>query len=443
MLLERRPTGRRSFCDCDVERSLASNTTVTIPNVANNRPTHVGRAASVLDASRSLAALAVVIEHARTAILVDPRSVAAPTGASMMVYWVSGFGHQAVVIFFVLSGALVGGSLIASISSGKWTWRSYLVRRLSRLYIVLFPALLLIALWDGAGMALFPVHSTYQDVLSAITIGSHTLIVHNRDVVAFLGNMAFIMTVYVPVFGSGAALWSLSNEFWYYMLFPCIVIAVVHRRDSWRSLCNIVLALGILVFVNRDIIEWMIIWLLGVAVVRLPRVRMSKVRATQLVGASLLIFGVTTAFERTLLNTVSLGGDVAVGFSFALFLYCVFCRESPAPVGADMRRSAVTWRRLAGFSYTLYLFHQPPLAFVSAWLVSTQHVRWQPTAPHVAVMLAVVGIIVAYSYVGSRVTEAHTDLLRRFLTRLFIKPSGIPMNSGMKQPPIVGDAMLS
>lgn len=405
----------------------------------DNRTNFSGRTARVLDASRTLAALAVVIGHARTALLVDPRSVVAPNIVSMAVYWLSGFGHEAVMIFFVLSGALVGGSVVTSVSSDTWNWRSYLIRRLSRLYIVLIPALLLIAVWDSAGIALFPGHGTYQDMLSAITIGSHTLVVHNRGLVAYLGNAVFVMTIYVPVFGSGAALWSLSNEFWYYLLFPCIVIAILQRRNSWRSLCHVVLTASILAFISRDIIEWMVVWLLGVVVVRMPRPRIPNLRASRFVVVSLVVFAVAMALVRSLLNTVSLGGDIVVATTFALFLYCVYCRDLSTPLAADIGRSSAAWKRLAGFSYTLYLFHQPPLAFANSWLVSTQHSRWQPSAPHIAVMLAAVLIVVMYSYAGSRVTEAHTDTLRRVLTHARAKASALQLEPS----PVGADAALS
>src|SRR5947208_15340259 len=79
----------------------------------------------------------------------------------MVLYFAGGLGRQAVVMFFVLSGFFIGWSVIGSIRSGRWSWRGYIVRRLTRLGIVLLPALLLTAFWDVAGIALFGVHSAY------------------------------------------------------------------------------------------------------------------------------------------------------------------------------------------------------------------------------------------------------------------------------------------
>ena len=36
----------------------------------------------------------------------------------------------------------------------------------------------------------------------------------------FLGNAAFLQRILVPELGTNGPLWSLANEFWYYLLFP-------------------------------------------------------------------------------------------------------------------------------------------------------------------------------------------------------------------------------
>jgi len=377
------------------------------------------RTVRVLDASRALAALAVVLQHARLSLLVDPESVTSRNLPTRFIYWVCGFGHEAVIVFFVLSGVLVGGSVVRSVTAERWTWSEYMLRRLSRLYIVLIPALLLIVLWDGLGARLFPHTAIYPDFMSSITVGGRTLIVHNRSVFAYLGNAAFLMTISVKVFGSGGALWSLSNEFWYYVLFPCMALAVALRHQSGRSLWYVVLLFGIAIFVGGSIVEWMSVWLLGVAVVYLPRPSLSPSNAVRLQVSALIIFMATTALVRTLLNRIVLRADIAVGISFALLLYFLFCAESSGQVASCSKRSSRTWKSLAGFSYSLYLFHQPPLTFASAWLQSEHHSRFQPTATHVGIMICGVVLAVIYSYALSLVTEARTDALRHMLKRAY------------------------
>src|SRR5260370_239799 len=61
------------------------------------------------DISRWIAALLVVANHARSLILVDFGEVQNKTVFSKTLYVATGLGHEAVVIFFVISGFLVGG----------------------------------------------------------------------------------------------------------------------------------------------------------------------------------------------------------------------------------------------------------------------------------------------------------------------------------------------
>src|ERR1035441_502485 len=58
---------------------------------------------------------------------------------------------------------------------------------------------------------------------------------------AFFGNLFFLQSVVSPVFGSNGPLWSLSYEFWYYILFPVLMIAAT----SWAGVRSRLLYLGL------------------------------------------------------------------------------------------------------------------------------------------------------------------------------------------------------
>ena len=55
-------------------------------------------------------------------------------------------GYTGVDVFFVLSGFLVGGAVMRA--GPAFDWRTYAIARLSRLWVVLVPALLLTAALD-------------------------------------------------------------------------------------------------------------------------------------------------------------------------------------------------------------------------------------------------------------------------------------------------------
>ena len=104
-----------------------------------------------LDLIRALAAGAVCISHLRNLMFVDYRRMSGTGLAGKAFYFLSNYGHTAVIVFFLLSGYFVGGSVLRQVEAGTWSWQRYLTERLSRLWIVLIPALLLTLFWDRMG----------------------------------------------------------------------------------------------------------------------------------------------------------------------------------------------------------------------------------------------------------------------------------------------------
>src|SRR6266851_431381 len=105
-----------------------------------------------LDLLRGIAAFLVLTGHLRAYIFQSYGEVT-HTGLLVKVFYlVTGLGHHAVIIFFALSGFLVGGKAFADIFSHRFSWSRYLLRRLTRLWIVIVPALLLTLLLDNIGL---------------------------------------------------------------------------------------------------------------------------------------------------------------------------------------------------------------------------------------------------------------------------------------------------
>ena len=109
-----------------------------------------------LDLLRGLAALLVCAGHLRAFLMVDFGQIKPPTIFDRIFYPTTGLGHQAVVVSFVLSGYLVGGSVLTAYQSDRWSWTNYTLRRMSRLWMVLLPALVLTLVWDTFGRHWFP-----------------------------------------------------------------------------------------------------------------------------------------------------------------------------------------------------------------------------------------------------------------------------------------------
>ena len=115
-----------------------------------------------LDAVRGDAALVVFSGHVQKLFLRPFFHTALVSAAGGAISTLSAqaqaphleLGHEAVMVFFVLSGFLVGGSTIRVIKSNSWTWKEYLLQRLTRMWMVLIPALVL-GLLDNLGLFAF------------------------------------------------------------------------------------------------------------------------------------------------------------------------------------------------------------------------------------------------------------------------------------------------
>ena len=111
--------------------------------------------------------------------------------------------HAAVVVFFVISGYVIAFTA-ARRDAGP---RHYAVARLSRLYSVLLPALLITAVIEMVGVASNPaVAARYVHAYSWARYGLS----------AVFGNESGWWSAAPPI---NSPLWSLSYEFWYYTLF--------------------------------------------------------------------------------------------------------------------------------------------------------------------------------------------------------------------------------
>ena len=98
----------------------------------------------VLDLIRGIAALLVMIGHLRAAMFISNLELKNSEQLSYVgkiFYFLTSQGHNSVIIFFCLSGFLVGGSIIHNKSI--FNFKTYIIKRLSRLWIPLFPVFIL------------------------------------------------------------------------------------------------------------------------------------------------------------------------------------------------------------------------------------------------------------------------------------------------------------
>lgn len=324
-----------------------------------------------LDLIRGGSALLVCLGHLRNAMLVDYSALVNPSIAMKAFYALTSLGHQSVMVFFVLSGYFVGGAVLRS--SAKFSWGSYLTSRLTRLWVVLIPCLFIT--W-GVGQILL-------DYAPAVLAGANVESWHSgpkpgeysASFSTLLANIFFMQTITSPVFGLNSPLWSLANEFWYYMLFPLLATAVslVGSGKSHARTAALVLAILIAFSLPKEMLYGFLIWMLGVAVYCLqPKLKkLSKNTMRILLIVALALFGLALAYSKSTspIQIMPFESDFLVGITFAFL--CLILTKQAFP------KLRVTWFAkgslyLSEVSYSLYLSHFPIIILIAATAFESQ-----------------------------------------------------------------------
>lgn len=396
------------------------------PQVTSGQvPSHLrsphGAASVHLDALRGIAAVGVCLNHLRDFFFRDYPALPHHNPLLALVYLATGLGHQWVVIFFVLSGYLVGGSVLRSFAMDRWSWRNYLLNRLTRLYVVLVPALVLGGILDLVGTHIFGSNGVYGG-----KTGTHELtfvVLHHLSFPILLGNYVFLQGIFVPTFGSNGPLWSLANEFWYYIAFPLIMCAVLPRLSVGWRLLNALLLIGVIAFVRPPIALMGLIWLMGVAVHYLPRLPANNVPVRRMfMVAGVLACGAALAWCK---QTRFFAADYILGLVVTALIHIVLsCARTPMP-----RVYNSTAQFLSRSSYTLYLVHVPLLVLLAAWIGQA---RWIPTPLHLSFGVAIFAVAFLYAQLVWFFFEKRTDSVRNWLKPKIMGYGSVPARVGEK-----------
>ncbi len=356
-----------------------------------------------LDFVRGVASLEVLLGHLRGLFFVE--IVHNPSPLTRIVYFATDFGHEAVMIFFVLSGFLIGGTVLRGRMDRNFSWSLYTTNRLTRLWVVLIPALFLGAVWDHVGIHVFGTSGIYG--LAPGSTGRYAVLPRLSGSV-MLGNALFLQGILTPTFGSNGPLWSLSYEFWYYVLFPLIVLVYPAEKVDWSTVLYAYATLILVFFIGHPISSYFLIWLLGAAINFAPETSGRYARVgigTAAVGLLSVLAGI-----RHIPGIAGYLPDLAVGVASAALVFALLRSRAMSRSGLYSR----IVRRLAGFSYTLYLVHLPALIFMSAWLVAGR--QWQPDAIHF-IVVAILGVcMLAYAFGIAQLTEYRTSAIRSRVT---------------------------
>lgn len=366
----------------------------------------------MISALRGLAALQVAAAHLRAEIYPGLRTLEDPSLAYMGLAFITGFAHQAVVVFFLISGWLVGGSLMNRFGKPQ-ALAHYAIDRFTRLWTVLLPTLLLalaVGLVTGAA-APGPIDFDPGNAFSAAS---------------FVGNLLGLQTVTVPEFGGNYPLWSLAHETWYYIQFPLLLLVIagggVLRRAAAAA------ALVLLLATLRDMISlYFAIWLLGAAFSRI-RIDCGKALQALLLAVTLALF-VYYRLRGTNDDLVpaSFVQDLVCSIPFLLLLASLQQPvDTAAPAYLRANRVAVFFSE---FSFSLYVVHIPVIELMR--YLGRQYLGRDQLDPNAAMdflwYAVLLCALVLAAYVFYLLFERHTIRIRNTLKNLLLSPRAKPV----------------
>ena len=215
-----------------------------------------------LDFLRGLSALLVCMGHLRNVFFVNYNEVLVVDSYLInFFYFITSLGHEAVMVFFVLSGFLVGGSVIKNLDN--FNFKKYLTNRITRLWVVLIPCLFITLIIDQLILSNYPefLQGNYRSIINSGPSESYS-----DTFMTFIGNVFFLQNIFVKTYGTLGPIWSLANEFWYYILFPLILI-ILNFDNKYNFIFRsfyIILLLIILYLLPIEITKYFIIWCIGV-----------------------------------------------------------------------------------------------------------------------------------------------------------------------------------
>jgi peptidoglycan/LPS O-acetylase OafA/YrhL len=371
-----------------------------------------------LDALRAAAAFGVLVSHLRSFLFVDWSFVTNKNILLGIFYFLTGLGHEAVIVFFVLSGFFVGGSVAKSWERGSWSASRYALQRLVRLETVLIPALLFTLFWDAAGNLLS--EGAGYDGRWAMVLRSgpspETIGV-SHDATSLLGNVFFLMGIFVPTYGSNGPLWSLANEFWYYVIFPCVWIALLGKGIS-RLLASVVASI-LLWELPTPISLYGLVWLQGFCAWTLYRRKLAPAWFLSRSSACLLMIAFVACLYISK-RSPGLSFDLLLGLSAALLTTFLSGRQTVDQNQFTPRLLA----RMADVSYSLYLFHFPFLCFIFFSFVLPH--RFQPEVTSFALFVGIGIVTLAYAYAAWWCFEKNTDAVRSIVSMSLVRGSRVP-----------------
>jgi peptidoglycan/LPS O-acetylase OafA/YrhL len=354
----------------------------------------IGAHMPALDALRGVAALVVVVGHAVGALFVN-------TNMAVVI----SFGilaRAAVIVFFVLSGFVIGGSIKASLRAGRFSFVRFGLNRLTRIYPAYLLALLLA--WLVAALRQHDlIRSVQPFIAEPMTLSAVNLV---RDAVFLFGSGT-------PMQNANAPVWSLRIEVICYVVAGLLALAAQAggaMRIAFLAAAAALAAVGV-IRLDSAVLGFCAFGVGAMAAfIPVPNRRLF-----------MQLFGLLALVLLAVLAWLPLQAEdpVAVvrSLNFTIFqIATVVASALVIGVIAEETRDRPHWTvrlaPLAPFSYTLFITHVPLIAITLGLFPPPE-----ATPARIGVALLLVLWATIFAALAATIVEQHQSLRRWIAAR--------------------------
>lgn len=315
----------------------------------------------------------------------------------------SHLSHAAVVVFFVLSGYVIAHTT----AKKKRTYSEYAVARLSRLYSIFFPAIIVTAICAVAAYVINPsVYSVYDR-------GNN---IFRYFLSLFFCNELWFLSAAPLINGP---IWSLGYEFWFYVLFGLFYYRI-------KGVKGYILPVLGLVIVGPKILAMMVIWWMGWAAYHIKPVKLNIAAGRSLFFLLLMATFVLALYLPPIpyvLDTPPLywAGQFLTDWILGIIVsLAVWILPTQAERKLQEHSVIVHFRGFANMTFPIYVLHFPILVCMKCW-ITRLYIKDGLSSSLGIFLSLLLCIILGYYF------ESKKDWWRRAFSALFVKINSVPI----------------
>ena len=253
-------------------------------------------------------------------------------------------------------------------------------------------------------------------------MASHASIppIFSQNLSDFFANVFFLQPFKGVSWGGNGPLWSLSYEFWYYIVcfsFASTLYSLLKRYFNYELIFHI-----LVLFIAFQILnfEWLIlgsIWMCGVITSHVLNIPAVTTRSSRYFKYVTFKFTYVTTFIvipiLIILKMLPRLVSFPITVLFLAFSIAIMNDEIQSIIGKRWQSLII---RGSEFSFSLYLIHFPLLALAAKYLTPIN--RWEMSVPRLMTMLGITIVVLIIAYVFAWLTEFNLARVRHRLLSL-------------------------